>query len=118
MLPLRRVMARQDLRPPQRRIAPKVLLPGRRLKERTKDTLCQKSGYRGWNGQKHESNDTESGFGEVASALSDCGHGAQTKADRSSRAVARLSPQVGDSVFRRQDGESGVGEGDGSSGEL
>jgi hypothetical protein len=29
------------------RIAPKVLLPGRGLKEGLKDTLCQKSGYRG-----------------------------------------------------------------------
>jgi hypothetical protein len=32
------------------RIAPKVLLPGRGLPKRIKDTLCQKSGYRGWNG--------------------------------------------------------------------
>ena len=34
----------------QERIAPKVLLPGRRWEEREKDTLRQKSGYRGWNG--------------------------------------------------------------------
>jgi len=32
------------------RIAPKVLLPRRGVKERLKDTLCQKSGYRGRNG--------------------------------------------------------------------
>jgi hypothetical protein len=32
------------------RIAPKVLLPGRGLKDRQKDTLRQKSGYRGRNG--------------------------------------------------------------------
>jgi RNA-directed DNA polymerase len=33
-----------------KRIAPKVLLPGRGFKGRSKDTLCQKSGYRGRNG--------------------------------------------------------------------
>jgi RNA-directed DNA polymerase len=32
------------------RIAPKVLFPGRGLKDRQKDTLRQKSGYRGRNG--------------------------------------------------------------------
>jgi hypothetical protein len=32
------------------RIAPKVLLPGEGAKMVKKDTLCQKSGYRGRNG--------------------------------------------------------------------
>jgi len=32
------------------RIAPKVLLPGRGAQEALRDTLCQKSGYRGRNG--------------------------------------------------------------------
>jgi len=32
------------------RIAPKVLLPGSGVERATKDTLCQKSGYRGRNG--------------------------------------------------------------------
>jgi hypothetical protein len=35
---------------PWRRIETKVLLPGVGAKEAEKDTLCQKSGYRGRNG--------------------------------------------------------------------
>jgi hypothetical protein len=47
--PSGRTGARQDnvVLPRAQRIAPKVLLPGKALKERLKDTLCQKSGYRG-----------------------------------------------------------------------
>ena len=51
------------------RIAPKVLLPGSGWEEVLWDTLCQKSCYRGGNGQNDESEDTDRGFDEAAAAL-------------------------------------------------
>jgi hypothetical protein len=49
-IPLFRRMSRACKLEAIQRIAPKVLLPGRGLKMGQKDTLCQKSGYRGRNG--------------------------------------------------------------------
>src|ERR1700751_1201413 len=102
------------------RIAPKVLLPERGLRERSNDTLCQKSGYPGRNGQRHESGDPKAGFGEVAPALSKGRLGAQDQAHRPGGAVAGLPSQGSDSGLGPGNGEGRerAGGADGATGEV
>src|SRR5262245_41243373 len=73
---------------------------------------CARSNcYRGGNGQKHESDDTEGDFGEVAAALSQGWSEAQRQVVGSSAGAVGVSSQVGGPrIGRTRGAASGLGK--------
>src|SRR5450759_3298524 len=76
----------------------------RRGVKRAELIRCARSDcYRGGNGSKHESDDTERGLEEVAAALSQRRSGTQTKAAGPGPGAPGLSSQGGDPILTRTD---------------
>jgi hypothetical protein len=75
----------------------KFCYPRRGVKRREKIRCARSHCYRGGNGSKYESDDTERGAHEVAGALRERGRRAQTQAAEPGAGTPGLSPEGGDS---------------------